>query len=1290
MKNILIFLSIIFVFNGLYAQSGVASKNIPTAIKFHNINQIFGISMRETATVCKDDNGFIWTSSKTGILRIMGNDYRIYQLPFKKYNYFNVKLVYKNSNLYAYSNNGQVFCYNSVYDNFGFLFDMNDFFNNLYLVVNNITVDYTGTIWIVTNQGFYKYQNDEIIKVDNHFSGVSSICTYGNDNLLFVCTDSIVMMNIHNMETKTVYRHGGSFGFTTESLFYDLTINGLWIGTVCNGLFFYDFNTGKFTELFADTFPKQPVMAIEPASESSIFLGIDGQGIIEMDRKQKRIINIYKENEDKNSIQGNGVYDILNDTENQKVWICTYSGGLSYFEKIPAYINHVRHEIYNPNSLTNDNVNQIIEDNSGNIWFATGNGVSCWNVRADKWQTFFRNKQEQAQAFLSLCEDNMNRIWAGTYSSGIYMLDGNVVNHYPNEQNSTFDNYFNFDIFKDSKGDLWFGSTTGKLFRYDSQKNTFETGPVLSIYNFIELSQNELLASSPAGLYQIDKKPLKNRLLLGGFLVMDIMLMERTVWLCTQGNGLVKFDIDSETVREFTIESGLPSNCINSIAFANGYLWLGTEEGLCRFNPANNSIISYSSSLPRVSFNRNAVCRLGNGHLAWGTSSGAIIFDPASLQQTQPEGRIFVQDIIVSGRSIRLDENFELKTPLDSLNGITLGYKHNNLSLEFLPLGNVSDFKFSWFMEGFDKSENNPSDDRKLTYTNIPTGKYVLKIKMYDNSLSRLVDERRLIIRILPPIWEMWWFRVLLLAILVGIIYLFMRFYINRLKRKHTEDKLRFFTNVAHEIRTTVTLIKAPIEELCEKNLPQADKYYLDLAAEQARRLSSTVTHLLDFQKANTGKGQLALTMVNVVDLIEHRRLMFESFAKSKNITINFAAEPANYLTVIDVPKMEEVMDNLISNAIKYSYQDSIVQLLFTGNEKQWELEVKDHGIGISSKAQRKLFREFYRSENAINFNNIGSGIGLVLAKDYVTLHGGEIRVVSRENSGSSFKIIIPLKKDVDVANNQKETEILNLSLDTEEKTDEKNDYSNKIRLLIVEDNEDLQKFMENVLCGEFNVIVANDGAMAWKTILKQMPDIVISDIMMPNMDGFELCRLIKSTYETSHIPVILLTSLAGKAEQLHGLGLGADNYLTKPFDMELVAQRIRSIIQNRKLVREKALKLIDGNRNEEFFINELNDTFIKKAVKAVHENMENTEFDKDEFASAMNVSTSLLYKKIKSLTGQSPVDFIKSIRLKHALELLQTRKYNVTEVGEMCGFSSISYFSRAFKTHFGKSPSEV
>jgi len=467
-----------------------------------------------------------------------------------------------------------------------------------------------------------------------------------------------------------------------------------------------------------------------------------------------------------------------------------------------------------------------------------------------------------------------------------------------------------------------------------------------------------------------------------------------------------------------------------------------------------------------------------------------------------------------------------------------------------------------------------------------------------------------------------------------------------------------------------------------ELNLSHLGKHYLSLAMKQAGHLSSIATQLLDFQKTDIGKGQISLKKIDLVELIANRLPLFESFAKSRNIDIIYSFNPDSYFSGIDKSMIDKVIDNLISNAIKYSHPDSQVLIQFTGTPQKWMLEVKDHGIGISSKAQKRLFKEFYRSDNAISSNTVGSGIGLLLTKNYVSLHNGTISCVSRENAGSTFTISIPFREV-----QEKDSTVQPL---TEPSLRGENLNMNDMRILIVEDNDELRNFMLLSLQETFDVLAAIDGVQAWDIIQQQAPDLVISDVMMPNRDGFELCRLIKSTYETSHIPVVLLSSLSEKAEQLQGLGLGADDYLTKPFDMNILIQKVLSIIQNRKTVKEKALKLVDEANESPILSNDLNDKFIKKAVEVIHNNLANSGFGKDEFAKAMNISSSLLYKKIKAFTDQSPVDFIKAIRLNHAIELLKTRRYNITEVSELCGFSSVGYFSTAFKKYFGKQPSEI
>jgi DNA-binding response OmpR family regulator/two-component sensor histidine kinase len=492
-------------------------------------------------------------------------------------------------------------------------------------------------------------------------------------------------------------------------------------------------------------------------------------------------------------------------------------------------------------------------------------------------------------------------------------------------------------------------------------------------------------------------------------------------------------------------------------------------------------------------------------------------------------------------------------------------------------------------------------------------------------------------------------------------------------------------------------LIKAPVEELSkESNLSENGLYYLNLALDQARRLSSVVTQLMDFQKVDIGREQLSLSMVDVVKLITRRIEILDPFAKSQNIKLEFSSGRESCICAIDELKIERIVDNLISNAVKYSIAGGKVSIEFQSDEKKWMFQVKDNGIGISRKAQRQLFKEFYRGDNAINSNVVGSGIGLLLAKNYVTMHDGKISCTSQENVGSTFQFVIPVKlisnetvtTKLKVANDLATGLVTHLSASLENENE--TEGSKVMKVLVVEDNDELLGLMKRILSNDFKVYTANDGLEAWDFIRKYIPDLVVSDIMMPHMNGFELCELLKSTYETSHIPIVLLTALSEKTDQLHGLGLGADDYLTKPFDMNLLIQRIKSIIHNREVVRERALRLITIGSTENILENELNDKFVKKMLEVAQANISNVEFDKDEFASEMNVSSSLLYKKIKALTNQSPTDFIKAVRLKHAMELLQARKHTVTEVSEICGFASVGYFSTVFRKHFGKSPSDV
>ncbi len=1278
-----------------------ALDTYPSHVNFYSINAKYGISMREMASVCKDENGFIWASSKTGVLRITESNYRIYQLPYKTANVITVRLAYNDSILIAYTNNGQFFRYNELYDSFDFLFDLRVTLDHNFLSIGKIVIDNQHTLWIPTSGGLCRYKDGTIKRIDKEESYMQSIY-FNNENHLFIATqDYIDLLDTKTLERKSLYKINGAI--RTSNILYDKSMNTLWIGTSTDGLFCYDIKKGQLSPFPIKNCPKQPIEVIEQGSDSTLFIGFDGQGVWELDKYREDVLNIFKEDVDNPlSLRGDGVYDIFCDGD-KRVWITTYTGGLSFFNRKSPSINQIIHQVNNANSLGNNNVNKILEDSKGDIWFATNNGISRWRVAANKWDVYYRNKQEEAQVFLALCEDNKGNIWAGTFSSGFYVLDRNTgkeLAHYPQySADLKSGGKFIMNIYKDSEGDIWIGGMQDVIC-YLAKENRFRSYTAQPVRTFMEFSPGKMLLACTYGLLLLDKET-EGISYLGECLAQDVLVVGNNIWVGTCGDGLLHCNYNTGEIRKITTESGLPSNYINSVIHDNDYLWLGTENGLCRYNPDDGTVYTYYSTsvLSTVSFNVSAGCKLSNGELVWGTNNGAVMFDPNKLYSSLANGRIFFQNINISGRSIKESPGLLHGIPVNEQKELSFRYNQNTLTLEILPIGVSSkEIKFSWKMEEFDTDWSHPSNQRIITYTNIPNGDFKLKIRMYDNSLSQVVDERTLDIHVIPLYWQTWWFRLVLSIIILSIITFFLKFYINRLKQRHTEDKIRFFTNTAHDLRTSITLINAPIHELNkEKELSEKGHYYLHLATEQSERLSNVATQLLDFQKVDMGKGQLFLVMTDIVDLVYRRKTMFRSTAGKRNITLEFSSNRKSYMSAVDELKIEKVVDNLMSNAIKYSHANSIVELMLDCGEEYWSLEVKDYGLGISDNAQKKLFKEFYRGDNKINSRMVGSGIGLLLVKSYVMMHDGKVSFNSKENEGASFKITIPYKKEEaetkparyeNMERAVSEGRACNQS-DSSEKEDEQDERKKSI--LIVDDNKDLRNFLKCFFEEQYTVLESNDGDEAWELLQEKSPELIISDVMMPGMDGFELCRLIKSTFETSHIPVILLTSQCDKSDQLEGLGLGAEDYITKPFDMSLLEQRIKSLIRNRGIVREKVLKLVEEEKDSKQVIlsNDFNDVFIKKAVEVIYNNMQDIDFGKDSFAMEMHVSPSLLYKKIKALTGQSPNDFIKTIRLNRAMELLQSRQYTIMEVSELCGYVR-GYFSTVFKKHFGKSPTEV
>ncbi|MBP5667821.1 MAG: response regulator [Salinivirgaceae bacterium] len=1256
--------------------------------EFFSVNNLYNISIRETNSVCKDADGFVWVSSKMGILRFASHNYRIYNLPYSEHNALTVRLECRDRMLVAYCNSGQVFIYNHVSDQFEPLINLIQYINKRNLIIYKIAIDAKLNLWVATSNGYYKYSDGQIATIDGEGAFY---------NLEWLTGDSLIVAGrtkLQIIDTGDPDAHPNDIGASLPasiktSLFFDIANNRLWIGTKTDGLMFFDFENHSVNKVKG--IPTLPVLALEPFNDSTLLAGVDGHGISAIDIDSGRIRKNYQSDRNNpQSLASNGVYDILCEP-GKRIWVCTYDDGVLFSNIESKNITQFQHLTNNENSIKDNHVNDVCEDADGNLWFATNNGVSRYNPETDRWLHTKADTREQSHVFLSVCADSDGRIWAGTYSSGLYVFDrnGQTIGHYSSDNSiGGYNNDFVFSLQEDGNHDIWIGGTNNDIFRYNRSSHSFSRFDYEPVNAFAELDNAYMLLGCTSGLFKLDKTTGSRDILIDSCIVNDILVRGDTIWVATHGNGLLGVSVNGEIMARYDALDGLPSDFVTSLVYAAGHLWVGTENGLCKFAPTSGKAFIFpSTSQLSASFNRHAALVSSNGNLIWGTNKGAVCLYPDFEPEEQSDGKIFIQDISVAGSSIRNLTGITGNMPINQLSHLKLNYTQNTVKIELEALGSVVGPRFAWKMEGLDAEWNQPAVQSIISYPNLPSSSFDLIIRLYDNTLSHIIDERTLNITITPPLWRRNWFVIVCYLIVCLIVYMIITQYIQNIKRQHAEDKIRFFTNTAHEIRTSLTLIKAPIEELHkEKKLTSGGQRNLELASVQAQQLSAVVTQLMDFQKSDIGKEKMSLVIADIVSFVGNRIQMFESMASKNHIELNFTHNRVSYDSAIDTNLMGKVIDNLISNAIKYSPNGGEVNISLECGEKMWQLSVVDHGIGISRQAQKRLFTEFYRSDNSINSNIMGSGIGLMLVRNYVEMHNGKVTCSSQEGRGSIFTIEIPVAVADSRYSVLKNTVTRSASQPIDCKMDENRESD--MTLLIVEDNENLLRFMSDTLTDEFNILTATNGSNAWQTILQQQPDIVVSDIMMPEMDGFELCRLLKSTFETAHIPIILLTALSGRTEQLQGLGLGADDYLTKPFDMDILRLRLKTLVRNRQLTKSKIINSLSHGTPVELG-NKQNDDFVQKLHITVKENMGNSDFDKEQFAAAMNVSSSLLYKKIKALTDLSPTDFIKTARLEYAQQLLKSQRYNITEISEMCGFASAAYFSTVFKKQYGVAPSD-
>lgn len=1121
----------------------------------------------------------------------------------------------------------------------------------------------------------------------------------------------------------------------------------VWCWSYNNGLFFLHPEDNTLLRMGRNSFParlnSELVSQVVQDNNGLIWVGTDHGGITLIDKKNGFHTSFLTNNpNDPKSISQNSITSMYKDDQGI-IWVGTYKQGINYYNSNIVQFPYYYHRESDPKSLQFDDVNRFVEDRSGNIWIGTnGGGLIYFDRQKNTFKQYLHDSNNSNSpgnnVIVSLWLDRENILWVGTYLGGLSSFDGRKFTHYRHNDNDSSSLAHNtvWEIFEDREQQLWIGTLGGGLDRFDRATNRFTHYKNVNaganyISAIIEDRKGNLWIGSSGGITVFGKNKAaitnyqhsdrRNTLSDNGI----FCLLEDSsgrIWVGTR-EGLDLFNEQTGEFQTFTISDGLPDNMIlNIVEDDHQTLWISTPNGLCNVIPRQTnghitfSVISYdaTNNLQNREFNDNAALKTRGGELIFGGPSGFNIINPASIRKPTGHPTIAFTGFQILDKSIgpgeKVNNRVLLNLALSQLQSIDLKYKENVFSIDFASLDyshNRND-KYAYMLEGFNTGWLFTDDSqRRATYTNLDPGHYIFKVKVLDRTGS-WSEIKTLQINIKPPFWRTPVAYLIYLLIAVGLFLLVRRITLDRIhmrfevrqQRKEVERahaleqlKTKFFTNVSHEFRTPLSLIIAPLDKIIKQAANEEQAAQLNLVQRNAKRLLNLVNQLLDFRKMEVQEVRLHPAVGDIISFCRDASQSFTDIAEKKRIRFSFSGNIDHLEIYFDKDKIEKILFNLLSNAFKYTYDNGTISVKLTYNPTAADetdgtlaISIKDSGIGIPADQHGKIFERFFQTEVPDSMVNQGTGIGLAITKEFVKLHNGTITVESEPDRGTCFTVLLPARKMyVSLRPVTQPTSVdggAQIIMEEGEKT------AGKKTIMVVEDNEDLRFYLKDNLKAGYHVEEATNGQEGWEKIKRLNPDLVVSDIMMPLMDGVELARKIKSEMLTAHIPVILLTAIGSEEKQLEGLKAGANDYITKPFTFEILASRINNLLAQQQLLQKRFKKQIAVNP-QEVTITPVDEKFLTQALEMVENQIDNPDFSVDEFSRGMFMSRVTLYRKINSLTGKSPLDFIRSIRLKRAAQLLDKSGLSIAEVAYQVGFNNPKVFRKLFKDEFEITPSE-
>lgn len=1223
----------------------------------------------------------------------------------------------KTGTLLVTGKQGRIFRYDSGHDRFVQIYSMYNYWNKDYhAFVRYSYIDQESNVWLCGKSAIHLFniESGQKQRISNRLGNITCIEQINSEHF-FIGTDKrIYLVKLENGNLKEL-----SCGklemmdMHVHELYLHRTANKLFIGTFEKGVYIYDLNIQKIVRPEVELTDVN-ITRLSPLNTKELLVATEGAGVhklnIDTYETEPYIIANYGSY---NEMDGNIINDVYVDNE-QRIWLSSYPTGITVRNNQYTNYNWIKHSIGNRQSLVNNQVNSIIEDSDGDLWFGTSNGISLYDSKQKQWRSFLSSfnhgLKNQNRIFITLCEVSPGIIWAGGYASGIFQItkkNGNIEYLTPAQSfhlNVRADKYIR-DIKKDRYGCIWSGGYYNlKCFNLKTRQGRLYPG-LGSVTAIEEKDSTSMWIGTSTNLFLLDRNSGKyNEIHLPG----GATHQENNglLYIGTSGSGLFTYDPVKESISAHyhTENSPLVSNSIYVILpTKDGNILMSTENGISIFSPTNRQFRNWTrgQGLMSTCFNAGSGVLRANGNTVFGSTDGALEF-PQNIEmpQTGDSHMIFSDFHIFYQTVYPNDPNSPLTKDIDQIEKLNLKYMQNTFSIRVSSINYdyPSDILYTWQLEGFYDGWTTPSDEGTIRFTNVAPGTYTLRVRSVSKEDNKhVLQERILKITVAHPVWLSFWAICIYVLTITSVTYVIFRLHSMRREKKASDERTRFFINTAHDIRTPLTLIKAPLEEIQQKeNLSEESQANMLTAMKNVDTLLRLTTNLINFSKANVYSSSLRISEHELNTYMEGICHAFYSYAEAKQIKLDYKSNFEYQNVWFDKEKMDSITKNLISNAIKYTPAHGEVHIIICHDKDNWSLEITDTGIGIPAKEQKKLFKLHFRGSNAINAKITGSGIGLMLVWKLVRIHKGKISIESVENKGTRVKVIFPQKQ---FRNQQVPTETVQqenvapVSPSAVSPHTYKDLYrqhvQNTQRILVVEDNDDLREYLFHTLSEAYQVETCTNGKEALKIIPEFKPDLVLSDIMMPEMRGDELCSAIKNNILTSHIPVILLTALNDEKNIVEGLETGADKYLIKPFNIGILKASIANILTNRALLRRKYADMELHNDSISInYSNTLDQQFLEAVKETITENLDNSSFNVESLCASQNMSRSSFYNKLKALTDQAPADYIRLIRLKRAAQLLSEGQYNISEISDMTGFNDVKYFREVFKKYYKISPS--